>query len=121
MSWDGLIPFFGTRDLEATHRFYTDLLGLKLDRDQGLCRIYEVLPGAYVGFCTHHDPVPPEISPIITLLTEDVDGAFRRLSDAGAALETEPRENEKFSIYHFFVRDPSGYKVEIQRFLDGGR
>ena len=27
-----------------------------------------------------------------------------------------PRYNEVYDIYHFFVRDPAGYRIEIQRF-----
>lgn len=119
MSWDGLIPFYGTADLEKTHHFYAKLLGLRLHRDQGLCRIYQVVPGAYVGFCTHMEPVPPTLSPIITLLTEDVDGVYRRLESSGVSIESEPKDNPRFGIYHFFVQDPDGYKVEIQRFADG--
>lgn len=32
----GLIAFFGSQDLEATHEFYTGLLGLTLAIDQGV-------------------------------------------------------------------------------------
>ena len=116
--WEGLIPFFGARDLETTHRFYTEVLGLSLYKDQGLCRIYEVSPGAWIGFCTHHPVVPPELSPMITLLTADVDQVHRRLEAAGIETDGPPRVNPRFRIYHFFALDPNGYKVEIQRFLD---
>ena len=33
-------------------------------------------------------------------------------------LEGSHRRNERFDIYNFFARDPDGYLVEIQRFLD---
>ncbi len=118
MDWDGLVPFFGVSDLERTHHFYGETLGLPLYKDQGVCRIYEVIPGAYVGFCSHHPAVPPEFSPMITLLTPSVDQAHRQLVEAGVAVDGEPRVNPRFNIYHFFARDPDGYKVEIQRFLD---
>ncbi len=119
MIWDGLIPFFGTTNLEATHHFYHDLLGLGVYKDQGLCIIYQVRPGACIGFCTHHPVVPSEFSPMITLLTADVDGVYERLVAAGVKADGLPRVNPRFAIYHFFVRDPNGYKVEVQRFLDG--
>ena len=32
--------------------------------------------------------------------------------------EGEPQVNEKYNIYHFFLRDPEGRKLEVQRFLD---
>jgi len=116
--WDGFIAFFGTKDLEATHQFYHVLLGLPLYIDQELCRIYEVRDGAYVGFCTHHPTIPPEISPMITLVTNDVDGIHRSLTHAGVETEAPPKVNPRFHIYHFFARDPNGYRVEIQKFLD---
>lgn len=118
MTWDGLITFLGTQDLEKTHDFYAGLLGLVLYKDQGVCRVYELRPGAYIGFCTHHPTVPQELSPIITLLTEDVDRVYRLLLEAGAPVERPPGPNPGFRIYHFFARDPNGYKVEVQRFED---
>lgn len=73
--------------------------------------------GGRLGFCTHVPVVKDEKTPILTLLTEDVDGAWERLRSAG--LEPDPpAANPRFNIYHFFVHDPSGYLVEIQRFLD---
>lgn len=38
--FDGLIAFFGTRDLEENEKFYVEALGLKLYKDQGVCKIY---------------------------------------------------------------------------------
>ncbi len=115
--WDGLIVFFGTEDMEATHQFYNQVLGLPLYKDQGVCRIYQVPGGGGLGFCTHVPVVKGEKTPILTLLTEDVDGLWKRLHDAGMKPQ-QPKTNDKFRIYHFFVPDPSGYTVEIQRFLD---
>jgi len=115
--FDGLITFFGTRDLEATHYFYAGLLGLELWLDQGLCRIYRVRPGAYLGFCEHMPEVPPEQSPIVCLVTDDVDGRHADLVAAGVPVDGPPRVNPRFGIYHFFSRDPNGYRVEVQRFL----
>jgi len=117
ISWDGLITFFGTDDLEATHHFYHQVLGLPLYKDQGVCRIYDVPGGGRLGFCTHVPVVREDKTPILTLLTPDVDAAWQQLKDAG--LEPGlPKETSKFKIYHFFVTDPCGYCVEVQRFLD---
>jgi len=30
----------------------------------------------------------------------------------------KPSVNERFGIYHFFLKDPDGHRVEIQKFLD---
>ena len=37
---------------------------------------------------------------------------------AGADIETRPEHNLEYRIYHFFLRDPNGYLLEIQRFED---
>lgn len=118
MRWDGLIPFYGTKDLMRTHEFYSGLLGLSLYKDQKTCRIYEVRPGAYVGFCLHHPVVPEHLSPMITLLTPDVDAVFEHFVRAGVEVDKQPAVNPKYNIYHFFAKDPNGYKVEVQMFLD---
>jgi predicted enzyme related to lactoylglutathione lyase len=110
------IVFFGTRDLSITSSFYKGLIGLELFRDQGTCQIFSA-GGGMIGFCDHLQVIPREDTPIITLLTDEVDEFYKRLIKAGVEC-TEPTVNEKFNIYHFFTRDPDGYRLEIQRFLD---
>lgn len=115
--WSDSIVFFGTDDLEETHTFYTQSLHLTLEKDQGLCRIYRVNGGGCLGFCSHLPVVHLERSPIITLIIDDVDSLYNRLKKEGCRVLHPPKENPTFSIYHFFLKDPSGYLVEIQRFL----
>ncbi len=117
MNWEGAIVFFGVKDLERTDEFYQEYLGLELYKDQGLCRIYAVPDGGMLGFCTHKEVAIREKSPIITLLTPDVDGWFEHLQKKGVAIEEGPKKNPRFNIYHFFLQDPDGYTVEIQKFL----
>ena len=117
--FDQLVTFLPTRDLAATHAFYAGALGLALAVDQGPCRVYRVTPEAYVGFCQSADaPERPGDTVTVTLVTADVDGWHRRLRERGVVFEKAPQLNPKFSIYHCFLRDPSGYLVEIQRFED---
>jgi catechol 2,3-dioxygenase-like lactoylglutathione lyase family enzyme len=118
-----LITFVYTHDLAAADSFYRAALGLPLTLDQGGCRIYRVGRDAYLGVCERDfaptgsdDPCTQHV--IITLVVDDVDAWFERARDAGAHVDQTPRVNEQFGIYHAFVRDPSGYRVEIQRFLD---
>lgn len=116
--WSDNIVFFGTDDLEATHLFYTKSLHLHLERDQGLCRIYRVPGGGGLGFCSHMPVVHQPKSPILTLITEDVNAVYDQLKKAHLEVEHPPQKNERFGIYHFFLRDPNGYSVEVQKFLD---
>jgi catechol 2,3-dioxygenase-like lactoylglutathione lyase family enzyme len=122
-AFDGLVTFLYTRDLVASARFYGEVLGLPLALDQGSCRIYRVAREAFLGLCERPDaPMGPEDAGtrqvIVTLVTADVDGWFERLAAQGVAFEKAPATNPTYGIYHAFLRDPNGYLVEIQRFLD---
>ena len=115
---DQQVVFLGARDLEATADFYEGVLKLPLVLDQGSCRIYRVVNGAFLGFC-HHLPSSTESrSVILTLVSQEVDAWYAYLLELGIDLEEQPVLNPKYNIYHFFVRDPNGYLVEIQQFLD---
>lgn len=114
---DAQITFCYTKDLAVTARFYEQVLGLELVLDQGACRIYRTAGDAYLGFC-ERDETPEPRGIILTLVTDEVDAWYRRLVDQGAEPEKPPTHNSMYRIYHFFVKDPNGYTVEIQRFDD---
>ncbi len=115
--FDAQVTFCYTVDLAATARFYEEALGLELVLDQGVCRIYRAARDAYLGFCTR-DGAPSPDGVILTLVTDDVDGWHERLAARGVAFEKTPAYNPDFDVYHCFLRDPSGFLVEIQRFED---
>ncbi len=110
------ITFLHAADLPSTQRFYSDYLHLPLVRDQGNCLIFSVNRGAYLGFCEHIEPIQPGRKVILTLVSDDVDGWFEKLKDRGIKIVSPPKFNPKYQIYHFFLVDPDGYWVEIQRF-----
>ena len=114
---DAQITFCYTRDLAAATRFYEEGLQLPLVLDQGGCRIYRAASGAYVGFCRRADAAQPQ-GVILTYVTDDVDAWCARLAEFGGQIEKAPAHNPEYQIYHCFLRDPSGYLVEIQRFDD---
>jgi catechol 2,3-dioxygenase-like lactoylglutathione lyase family enzyme len=116
-SFDAAITFCRTTDLARAAAFYEETLGLPLVLDQGVCRIYRVAGGGFVGFCEHLEGDAAE-GVILTLVTDDVDGWHQRLVERGVAIETPPTHNPRFGIYHLFLRDPDGHRVEIQRFDD---
>src|SRR5262245_5958669 len=117
------ITFLDTDDLARTAEFYEGILGLRLARDQGTCRIYHVCDGAYLGFC-RRDP-PSGVAPtgaaavtVLTLITDEVDGWCAHLQARGVEIVKPPADNPPYRIYNAFVRDPNGYLVEIQRFWE---
>jgi predicted enzyme related to lactoylglutathione lyase len=110
------ITFVPTADLHACADFYETILLLPLVVDQGRCRIYQVAAGSFLGFCQHDDPVEPDQRLIMTFVCDDVDDWHRRLVNQGVKTDGAPRMNEQYRIYHFFARDPDGYRLEVQRF-----
>ncbi len=114
------ITFIYVEDLERTSEFYEMLFGFELVLDQGTCRIVKTTAGSFLGYCqrTGGGGFTPDL--ILTFVTPDVDGWYQKLLSNGVSPQTTPQVNEYFQIYHFFLFDPDGYKLEFQRFLDPG-
>jgi predicted enzyme related to lactoylglutathione lyase len=117
------ITFLDAADLDRTHDFYGRVLGLRMARDQGACRIYHAGGNAYLGFCRRDQA--SAVSPrgatavtVLTLISDDVDGWFAHLVANGAEVVQSPTDKPEFRIYNAFVKDPDGYLVEIQRFWE---
>ena len=112
------ITFLDTRDLARTADFYERVLGFRLARDQGRCRVYHVSGNAYLGFCETADAVAPATGLTFTLVTDDVDEWCRHLAGEGVEIVKAAADNPPYRIYNAFVRDPNGYLIEIQRFWE---
>ena len=112
------ITFLYTKDLETTADFYENVLGLPLALDQGDCRIYRVSPESFLGFCRREQAPDKPAGIIFTFVTDDVDGWADKLKEKGVVFEKEPALYEQYGIYNCFFRDPNGYLLEIQRFLN---
>ncbi|MBW4509971.1 MAG: VOC family protein [Scytonematopsis contorta HA4267-MV1] len=114
------ITFLYTNDLSASSHFYENKLGFDLWLDQGTCRIYSVAGSGYLGICQASETSKPAVDKnkgvIFTLVTQQVDEWFEYLKAQGIEFEKPPTLNEKYRIYHCFLRDPNGYLIEIQRF-----
>ncbi|ACL70072.1 nitroreductase family protein [Halothermothrix orenii] len=107
------IVFFKTTRLEEIKKFYQDRIGMDLWLDQGQCLIFEK-GNLQLGFCKGDRA---DIEGIITFYFDSkstVDEYYQRFEKE--ALD-KPVINEKFNIYHFYIKDPEGRKVEFQTFL----
>jgi len=110
------ITFLHTSDLEMTRRFYSNRIGLPLVRDQKTCMIFRTAENAFLGFCSHIEPISAGRKVILTLVCEDVDAWYEKLTSKGITTLNPPKTNPTYQIYHFFFLDPNGYWIEIQRF-----
>lgn len=115
-SYDAFIPFYPVHDLAATRDFYHREVGLELEREEARCLIFRAA-GGHLGFCLFDGPLPDHEALTLSLVAEDVDLLYQRLRQLGVDTEQPPRRNEHYQVYHFFARDPDGYRVEFRRFI----
>jgi len=119
--FDGFVTFIYTPDPQRAFRFYEDMLGLPLVRDEGAARIYRIAAGGYLGVCRESSERPCRPDGIcLSLVTDDVDGWHERLAARGVIAEGPPVALPEFGVYSFFLRDPDGHLIEVQRFDDPG-
>jgi nitroreductase len=107
------IVFLKTCELDKTRRFYAEEVGMTLWLEQpGIA----ILKHGNMLIGLHEQP-EPDLDGMLTFFydtRQEVDDAFARLKDIAT---TEPKENPKYHIYHFFGKDPEGRNVEFQHFL----
>lgn len=121
---DQSITFIYCTNLAASSEFYETVLGLSLWRDQTTCRIYRLADEAFVGVCQSGEGAKGQAAEktqdnvILTLVSSTVDAWYAQLTKKGITIPEAPRVNPRYNIYHFFLRDPDGYLIEIQQFLD---
>ncbi len=117
------ITWFYYDAFDDAARFYETVLELEKVLDAGWARIFRTTGNAFVGVVdagadkgVHR--TQPENAVLLTLVVDDVDAWYERLSRAGAAIQGEVKEIEEIKIRTFFLADPGGYAIEIQEFLD---
>lgn len=112
-----LITFLPTDCLDTTTNFYQKNFNLELFKDQGDCRIFKISENAYLGFCEREFEITKG-KILLTFIVEDVVQMHEYFSVRTDLIITNVVQNEKYNILHFFITDPNGYLVEIQKFLD---
>ena len=116
---NGQISWVYTQDLDSTACFYAELLGLKCSRDEGAARIFATGDNAWIGVCqAFADRVVEPKGGMISIVSDDVDAWYQRLVDIGVSIDQPPHRLEQFGIYTFLVKDPNGYLIEFQQFVD---
>jgi catechol 2,3-dioxygenase-like lactoylglutathione lyase family enzyme len=119
------ITFLYAADPNASRRFYAETLGLRLVLDQGICAIFAVAAGAFLGVCRARGPREPgdprrEGGVVCSFVTDDVEAWHAKLVAAGVAVDGPPVLHAAYGVTGFFFRDPAGYLLEVQRFEGEG-
>lgn len=108
------IVFFGTKQSEALRDFYVGKVGMDVWLEQEDCTIYKH-GNLLLGFCLRESL---DSCGIITFYFDTKDEVDTMYDTFRQEADEEPRINEKYRIYHFFVRDPEGRLVEFQQFIE---
>jgi predicted enzyme related to lactoylglutathione lyase len=119
----GVITWLYYNDLESAIDFYTNIMGFKMEVDQGWSKILKIRDGAYVGLVDgeHGYHRASEVKPVILCINVfDAESWYQRLIDKGQIIEERPKESERLKIKVFMFKDPEGYTIEIQETLPNG-
>ena len=115
------ITFLYYHQLEPVVSFYEEILGLELVEDQGWAKIYRVHGDAYLGIVAGgkglHSP-QRDNAVLVTLVVDDAAHWYTELNRTSIEMLSELENREEIGIRCFFVRDPGGYTLEIQQFLN---
>jgi catechol 2,3-dioxygenase-like lactoylglutathione lyase family enzyme len=101
-----------TQDIAAANRFYRDVLGLDVVMDHGWLTTYgsDETMTVQVSFASQGGSDTPV--PDLSIEVDDVEAAFRAMTNAGFPIEYGPAD-EPWRVRRFFVRDPFGKLVNI--------
>ena len=108
------IVFLSTQRLEDIVEFYTSEFGMTVWIRQEDCTILK-RDNLVLGFCQRECADTEGVICFWYETKEEVDTMYEKFKKIA---ESEPVDNTKYRIYHFFLRDPEGRKLEVQKFLD---
>ena len=115
------ITFLYYDDLQAASEFYGDVMGFRLVEDQKWAKIYRAGDGVYVGIVAGKKgfhQAQEKNAVLLTFLVNDVAAWYEYLQSQGVRIVTDLQEKEDIQVRCFFLEDPGGYSIEIQRFLN---
>ena len=115
----GLITFFYYENLDGAVAFYRDVMGFELVTDQQWAKIFRVAGQAFVGCVDGARGYrrPSESKPVLlTVVVDDPDAWYAHFQGCGVPTVGAPRDDEDLGVRIFFLEDPEGYAIEIQKF-----
>ena len=112
MSVKRIVPDITSKDLDASRRFYVDVLGLEVAMDMGfiVTLVSPTNPTAQVSLMT--DDGSSTILPQMSVEVADVDDVHSRAVSRGLNI-VYPLTNEPWGVRRFFVTDPNGIVINV--------
>lgn len=115
MSVRRIVPDITSKDLDASRKFYVDVLGLEVAMDMGfiVTLVSPTNPTAQVSLMRDDSSA---ILPQISIEVADVDDVHSRAVSRGLKI-LYPLTNEPWGVRRFFVVDPNGTIINVMRHL----
>lgn len=114
------ITFFYYRDLSEPIEFYEDILRLEPTLSKTWAKIYYVNTNAFLGIVDEEKgfhSAGKTNAVLLTFIVNDIESWYNRL-EGRAKIVKDLKKNRELKIQSFFIEDPGGYILEIQKFLD---
>jgi predicted enzyme related to lactoylglutathione lyase len=112
MSIRRIVPDIASKDIDASRKFYTDLVGLSVAMDMGfvVTLVSPANPTAQVTLI--RDEGAASVQPNISIEVADVDEIHGRAVAQGREI-VYPLTDEPWGVRRFFVNDPSGVVINV--------
>ena len=120
MSVNRIVPDIESKDLDASRRFYVDVLGLEVAMDMGfiVTLVSPSNPTAQVSLLRDDDS--SALLPHMSIEVTDVDDVHSRAVSHGMNI-VYPLTNEPWGVRRFFVTDPNGTVINVMRHMGGAQ
>ena len=106
------MPNLVSRSLEASRRFYDEVVGLRPVMDHGWITTLADPDRPHVQVSVMSHDATATVPPTVSIEVDDVDAAYAAALRAGAPI-VHPLTDEDWGVRRFFVRDPDGHVVNV--------
>ena|SRR5690242_4116088 len=118
MSVKRIVPDIKSKHLDASRRFYVDVLGLEVVMDMGFIVTLASPSNPTAQVSLMLDDASSSILPQISIEVADVDDVHSRAVSGGLHV-VYPLTNEPWGVRRFFVTDPSGTVINVMCHIGG--
>ena len=111
-----IVPDLRLKDANASHVFYTDVIGLELGMDLGWVMTFGSPDVDAAQITLMHGDATAPVNPEVTIEATDVERIYDACLDRGLPI-VYPLTDEPWGVRRFFVRDPNGVVVNVMAHL----